>query len=76
MTRIIKALTLQPMTLLAIKRQMDRLSARELKELQAHLIRLRHGTTEWKRSTAKKIRAVQAGRFVTAEEIEARIARG
>ncbi len=36
---------------------------------------LRHSTPEWKRSTARKIRAVQAGRFVTAEELEARIAR-
>jgi hypothetical protein len=63
------------MTLLAIKRQMDKLSARELKELQTHLIRLRHNTSDWKRATAKKIRAVQAGRFVTSEELEARIAR-
>jgi hypothetical protein len=63
------------MTLLAIKRQMDRLSSRELKELNSHLIRLRHSTPEWRRATAKKIRAVQAGRYVTAESIEARIAR-
>ena len=63
------------MTLLAIKRQMDRLSSRELKELNLHLIRLRHGTSEWKRATARKIREVQAGRFVTAEALEARIAR-
>ncbi len=53
---------------------MDRLSSRELKELQGHLIRLRHSTPEWKRATAKKIRTVQAGRYVTAESLEARIA--
>ena len=63
------------MTLLAIKQQMKGLTARELRELNAYLIRLRHSTPEWKRSTAKKIRAVQAGRYVTAEELEARIAR-
>ena len=54
---------------------MDRLSSRELKELNGHLIRLRHSTSEWRRATAKKIRAVQGGRYVTAESLEARIAR-
>ena len=63
------------MTLLAIKRQMDRLTSRELKELNGHLIRLRHSTPEWKRATARKIRAVQAGRYVTAESLEVRIGR-
>ena len=63
------------MTLLAIKHQMNQLKPRDLKELQTYLVRLRHSTPEWKRATAKKIRAVQAGRFVTAEALEARIAR-
>ena len=64
------------MTLLEIKRGMTGLKQRDLQELQAHLIRLRHGTTEWKRATAKKIRAVQAGKGVPIEELEARLARG
>jgi hypothetical protein len=34
------------------------------------MIRLRHGTAEWKKATARKLRAVEAGRFITAEEIE------
>ena len=55
---------------------MKRLKARELTELNSYLIRLRHSTPEWKRATAKKIRAVQAGRYVTSEALEARIARG
>jgi hypothetical protein len=63
------------MTLLAIKQQMKGLKARELRELNLYLIRLRHSTPEWKRATAKKIRAVQAGRYVTAEALEERIAR-
>jgi hypothetical protein len=63
------------MTLLAIKHQMKQLKPRELKELHSYLIRLRHSTSEWKRATAKKIRAVQAGHFVTAEALEERIAR-
>jgi hypothetical protein len=64
------------MTLLAIKHQMKRLNTRELKELNAYLIRLRHSTPEWRHVTAKKIRAVQAGQFVTAQALEERIARG
>jgi len=63
------------MTLLAIKHEMKRLKPRELRELQSYLIRLRHSTPEWKRATAKKIRAIQAGRYVTAEELEKHIAR-
>jgi hypothetical protein len=54
---------------------MKRLKSRELKELQLYLIRLRHSTPEWKRSTARKIRAVQAGRYVTAEALEKLIGR-
>jgi hypothetical protein len=62
-------------TLLAIKHQMKQLKPRDLKELQGYLIRLRHSTPEWRRATARKIRAVQSGRFVTSEALEARIAR-
>ena len=62
------------MTLLAIKHEMRRLKPRELKELQSYLIRLRHSTPEWRRATARKIRTVQAGRYVTAEALEKRIA--
>lgn len=63
------------MTLLAIKHEMKRLKPRELKELQSYLIRLRHDTPEWRRAAARKIRAVRSGRYVTAEELEKRIAR-
>ncbi|EIP96913.1 hypothetical protein OpiT1DRAFT_01340 [Opitutaceae bacterium TAV1] len=63
------------MTVLEIKNQMAGLKARDLKELHLHLIRLRHSTPEWKKATAKKIRAVQAGRFITSEAIEKRLSR-
>ena len=63
------------MTLLAIKHQMKRLRARELRELHVDPIRLLYSTPEWKRTTAKKIRAVQAGRYVTAEALEERLSR-
>ena len=64
------------MSLLEMKQAASRLSKRERQELQAYLIRLRHNTPEWKRATAVKIRAMRAGKRVSAEELEARIARG
>ncbi len=64
------------MTVLELKRQVSRLNNRQLRELQAHIVKVRHGTPEWKKATARKLRAVEAGTFVTAEELESRIARG
>jgi hypothetical protein len=64
------------MSLLELKQAASRLSKREREELHAYLIRLRHNTPEWKRATAKRINAMKAGKRVSAEELEARIARG
>ena len=64
------------MSMLELKQAVSQLSKREREELQAYLIRLRHNTPEWKRATAKRIRAMMAGNRVSAEELEARIARG
>jgi hypothetical protein len=64
------------MSILELKQAASRLSKRERQELHAYLIRLRHNTPEWKRATARKIRAMQAGKRVSAEELEARIVRG
>jgi hypothetical protein len=64
------------MTVLEIKGQISRLKSRDLKELHIHLVRLRQNTLEWKKAAARKIRAVQAGRFISAEEIEERLSRG
>ena len=63
------------MTVLEIKRQISRLKSRDLKEVHAHVIRVRHATPEWRKSMARKLRRVEAGKFVTAEELESRIAR-
>lgn len=64
------------MSILELKQAASRLSKREREELQAYLIRLRHNTPQWKRATARKVRAMQAGKRVSAAELEARIARG
>jgi len=63
------------MTVLEIKRQISRLKGRQLKEVHAHVIRVRHATPEWRRSMARKLRRVEAGKVITSEELEARIAR-
>ena len=64
------------MSILQLKQAVSRLSKRERVELQAYLIRLRHNTPEWKRATAKRLRAMKAGKRVSAAELESRIARG
>lgn len=64
------------MSILELKQVVSRLSKRECEELQAYLIGLRHNTPQWKRATAKRIRAMQAGKRVSEDELAARIARG
>jgi hypothetical protein len=64
------------MSLLELKQAASRLSKRERQELKAFLVRLSHSTPEWKRATARRVRAMTAGKRVSAEELEARIARG
>ncbi len=64
------------MSILQLKQAVSQLSKRERVELHAYLIRLRHSSPEWKRATAKRIRAMKAGKRISAEELESRIARG
>jgi hypothetical protein len=64
------------MTILELKNRISSLKPREINELHAYLARLRHTTPEWKKATARKIRAVQAGRFISEEQIEEHLARG
>jgi hypothetical protein len=62
-------------SILELKQAASRLSKRDRDELHAYLVMLRHNTPEWKRATATRIRAMKAGKRVSAEELEARIAR-
>ena len=64
------------MSILELKQAASQLSKREREELHAYLIRLRHNTPAWKRTTAKRIRTMQTGKRVSIEELESRIARG
>lgn len=64
------------MSVLEVKQAISKMSKLERREVQLFLIKLRHGTPAWKRATAKRIREMQAGKFTSAEQLEARIARG
>ena len=64
------------MTMLQLKQGISKLTRKERRELNAYMIRLRHETPEAKRETARRIRAMKSGRYVTLEELEKRIARG
>ncbi len=74
MTSVARETRFPAMTVLKLKRRVSRLSSRDLKELHAHVVRMRHNTPQWKKGTAKKLRAVATGRLVTAELLEKRIA--
>jgi hypothetical protein len=63
------------MSILELKQRVSRLSQRERQELQVYLLRLKRETPAWKRSTAKKIRDMQGGKFATLEELEARVSK-
>jgi hypothetical protein len=64
------------MTMLQLKQEITRLSKRERQELNAYMIRLRHETPEWKKRVARRMRAMDAGKKVTLEQLEQRLARG
>jgi len=64
------------MSVLEIKQRLSRLSIRERREIQVYLHQLKRTTPAWKKSTAKKIEDVRAGKFTTIEELEKRYRRG
>ena len=49
------------------------MSKRDRQELQACLVRLKHETPEWKKSTSRRVAEMKKGRVVTAAELQARI---
>ncbi len=64
------ACTVHDVSVLQIKQGLSRLSAKEQREVQIYLHQLRRRTSAWKKSTAKKIAEVQAGKFTTIEQLE------
>jgi hypothetical protein len=63
-------------SVLELKQQISKLSARERQEIQLYLLRLKRETPAWKKATARKVRAIQAGRGASIESLEARLSRG
>ena len=63
------------MTMLELKQQISRLSVRERRELNAYMIRLRHERPEWKRAISKRMRDMDAGKKISVEELERRLAK-
>lgn len=64
------------MSVLELKQQISKLSARERQEIQMYLLRLKRETPAWKKATARKVRDIQAGRGASIESLEARLNRG
>jgi len=62
------------MTMFELKQAISRLSLRERRELNAYMIRLRHERPEWKRTISKRMRDMDAGKKVSVEELERRLA--
>ena len=64
------------MTMLELKQQVSRLTARERRELNAYLIRLRHERPEWRRMVSKRMRDMDQGKKVSLPELRRQLARG
>jgi hypothetical protein len=62
------------MTLLQLKQEISRLSLRNRRELSAYMICLRHERQEWKKQTAKTLNDMAAGKSVSVEKLQRRIA--
>jgi hypothetical protein len=61
------------MSILEIKQSISLLSQRERQEVQLYLLKLKRDTPAWRRSTAKKIREMQAGKVTTLAELRGRL---
>ncbi len=63
------------MTMLELKQQVSRLSARERRELNAYLIRLRHERPEWRRMISQRMRDMDRGKKISTAQLRQQLAR-
>jgi hypothetical protein len=63
------------MSVLEIKQGLSRLSARQQREVQLYLHQLKRRTPAWRKSAAKRLDEVRAGRFSTLKDLKARLHR-
>jgi hypothetical protein len=61
------------MTMLELKQKVSRLTARERRELNAYLIRLRHESPQWRQIANKRMKAMDAGRKVAVADLDRRL---
>ena len=61
------------MSIAEVKERIAKMNLRQRREIQMYLIQLRHGTPAWKKETAKRIRAMQAGKGIPLEELQRRL---
>ena len=61
------------MSVLELKQEITGLHKREREEIQAYLVRLKHGTREWKQAAAQRIRGMRKGKGFTTEDLKARL---
>ncbi len=64
------------MTMLELKQQVSLLSARERRELNAYLIRLRHERPEWRRMVSQRMRDMDRGKKISVTQLRQQLARG
>jgi hypothetical protein len=60
------------MSVLEIKQRLSRLSAKDQREIQVYLHQLRRRSSAWKKTTAKRIADVKAGKATSLAQLEAR----
>lgn len=56
-------------SLLSLKQQLARLSEKERQELSAFLIRKGHESAEWKKDTARRLKAMNAGKKTSVADL-------
>lgn len=64
------------MTMLELKQKVSRLSARERRELNAYLIRLRHERPEWRRMISQRMRDMDRGKKITTAQLRQQLTCG
>ena len=64
------------MSVLELKQEISRLTSKERLEIQGNLLRLKRQSPAWKRSAAKTIREMKAGKAHSSEDLEKAISRG
>ncbi len=58
------------MTMLQLKQEISKLTRKERRELNAYMIRLRHETPAWKKTVSARMRAMDAGKKISLDELE------